>query len=195
MKRKKLDYILRIQLPIVLFVALLTFATTYFVTNPVRQVIGYAPEQPIAFSHELHAGQMKIDCQYCHVGADKSRHALIPSVDTCMNCHSVARADTPMIKQLAEYAKEEKSIEWKRVHKLPDFVYFNHSVHVNRDIPCQSCHGPVEKMDTTTKVRSFSMADCLDCHRNAHDQLEGKLDEHSLKDIKNGPEYCAACHR
>ena len=189
MKKSLLDYILRIQLPLTIFVIIASFTVTYFATRSERDNVGYSPAQPINFSHKLHAGEMKIDCQYCHTGADQSRQAMVPPPQTCMNCHSIARKDTPEIIKLTKYYKEDKPIPWVRVHRVPDFVYFNHSVHVNMGIRCESCHGNVAQMDRIKQVHSFAMSACLDCHRNAQARLP------YLKNIKNGPQNCYACHR
>lgn len=197
MKKFLLDYGIKVRLPIILFVAVVSFALTYYVTYAERNGIGYQPEQPIAFSHKLHAGDMKIDCQYCHVGVEKSRVASVPSLNICMGCHTVARIDRPEIQKLTQYYNENKPLPWKRIHRVPDFVYFNHSVHVNKDIQCQTCHGEVQNMDTVAnnkyksiaQVNSFTMGACLDCHRNAHEKLP------NLPNLKLGPDNCSACHR
>lgn len=189
MNKSLLDHILRIRLPITLFVAILSFALTYFASRAERDGIGYSPQQPIAFSHKLHAGDMQIDCQYCHIGVEKSRHATIPAVATCMNCHTVARKDRPEIVKLTKYYNEGKALEWKRIHKVPDFAYFNHSVHVNKGIDCVNCHGDVRQMEVVGQMNSFTMAACLDCHRNIHEKIP------ELKNINQGPDNCWACHR
>jgi hypothetical protein len=132
---------------------------------------------------------MGIDCQYCHTGVTKSRHAMVPPVATCMNCHSVARKNRPEIIKLTQYYNEGKALPWKRVHRVPDFAYFNHSVHVNKNIPCESCHGKVQDMDVVRQTNSFVMASCLDCHRHAPTMLAG------VPNIKKGPDNCFACHR
>jgi len=184
-----IDYLLRIRLPLILFVAAAAFIITYFFSRAERDGIGYAPEQPINYSHKLHAGQMKIDCQYCHTSVDKGRHAGIPSVSVCMNCHTVAQKDKPEIIKLTDYYKKAKALKWNRIHKVPDYAYFNHSVHVNKGILCESCHGKVETMEKVTQVNSFTMAACLDCHKNAHAKLP------YLKNVNKGPDHCWACHR
>ncbi len=189
MSNQLLDYILRVRLPITLFVVAVAFTLTYFVSRGERDGIGYSPEQPILFSHALHNGQMGIDCQYCHTGVEKSRHAGIPSVSVCMNCHTQARTDRPQIVKLKEYYTSGKALLWKRIHKVPDYAYFNHSSHVNKGIQCISCHGDVGQMVKVAQVNSFTMGACLDCHRNAQTKLT------YLKNVKNGPEYCWACHR
>src|SRR3972149_7910411 len=140
MKKSFLDYVLRVRLPITIFVIVASFTLTYFASRAERDGIGYSPVQPINFSHKLHAGQMKIDCQYCHTGVEKSRHAMVPAVATCMNCHTIARKDRPEIQKLTAYYNEGKPLLWKRIHKVPDFAYFNHSVHVNKGVDCVNCH-------------------------------------------------------
>jgi hypothetical protein len=189
MKNSLLDHILRIRLPITIFVAVSSFAITYFASRAERDGIGYSPDQPILFSHKLHAGQMNIDCQYCHNGVEKTRHALVPSLNICMNCHTVARKDRPEIIKLAKYYNDGAVLPWKRVHKTPDFVFFNHSVHVNKGIDCVNCHGDVKQMEKIMQTNSFTMAACLDCHRNAHEKLP------DVQDIRKGPDNCFACHR
>lgn len=189
MKKSLLDYTLRIRLPIVLFVALVSFLATFFFSRAEREGVGYSPEQPIAFSHKLHAGTMHIDCQYCHSSADRSSVASIPSVSICMNCHSIARKTSPEILKLTRQYEDGAALRWKRVHRLPDYVYFNHSVHVNKGIDCSHCHGDVAGMNGAMQVSEFSMAACLNCHRNVHTFVP------EVADLKPGPENCAACHR
>lgn len=193
MKKLLLDYNLKVRVPIVIFVAISVFAITYYASFAERNGIGYSPEQPINYSHKLHAGDMQIDCKYCHSGVDKSSFANVPSTETCMNCHSLARTDRPEIQKLRQYYEEGKPIPWKRIHRVPEFVYFNHSSHVNKGIDCKNCHGDIAKMEVVGQVNSFTMGACLDCHRNP----EKKIAEFELiKDnLKKGPEYCNACHR
>jgi hypothetical protein len=189
MKNSLLDYILRIRLPITIFVALASVVITYYAGRAERDGVGYTPDQPVAFSHKLHAGEMKIDCQYCHIGVEKSRHALVPATETCMNCHRVSRKDRPEIIKLTKIYEEGRALPWKRIHKVPDYAYFNHSVHVNRGIDCISCHGNVAQMEKIGQMNSFTMSSCLSCHRNAHSMLP------ELKNINLGPDNCFACHR
>lgn len=189
MKKSLLDYTLKIRLPLTLFVVLLSFIITFYVSRPERDGIGYAPEQPIAYSHKLHAGEMKIDCQYCHTGVTKGRHALVPSANICMNCHSVARKKQPEIIKLAKYYEDRVPIPWKRIHKIPEYAYFNHSVHVNTGIECETCHGNIADMEVVYQAKGWTMTACLDCHRNPEEQLP------YLENVKKGPENCAACHR
>ena len=195
MKKFLLEYNLKVRLPIIVFVIATTFAITYYVSYAERNSVGYAPEQPINFSHKLHAGAMAIDCQYCHTGVEKSRNASIPAVDICMNCHTLARKDKPEILKLTDYFNQGKPIPWKRVHKVPDFAYFNHSVHVNKGIDCANCHGDVKQMDVIAQVNSFTMGACLECHRNPEKRISNFIDLVTKKNLKKGPQYCSACHR
>lgn len=189
MKRTVLDYALKIRLPLTLFVVAAAFIVTFYVSRPERDSVGFSPEQPIKYSHKLHAGQMGIDCQYCHIGVTKERHAIIPSVNICMNCHTLARKDKPEIIKLTKYYNEGTPIPWKRVHKVPEYAYFNHSVHVNKGIDCASCHGDVKEFEVMQQVKPFTMTACLDCHRNPKAAMP------YLQNVKNGPENCSVCHR
>jgi hypothetical protein len=189
MKKAVLDYAIRTKLPVVVFVVACSFALTFFISRAERVSVGYSPVQPIPFSHKLHAGEMGIDCQYCHSSAPASRHAEVPPLSTCMNCHSIARKDKPDIKRFTGYFEKGIAVSWKRVHRLPDFTYFNHSVHVNNGIKCSRCHGPVESMDGAVQVSEFTMGACLDCHRNAQELLT------DVPGIQKGPDNCWACHR
>ncbi len=189
-RKSQLDYNLKVRLPITVFIVAVSYLLTFILSKPERDGIGYSPEQPIAFSHKLHAGNMQIDCKYCHIGVDKGRFATVPSTNICMNCHTIARKDRPEIIKLAQFFSDERPIQWKRVHRLGDFAFFNHSVHVNKGIDCKYCHGEVDKMDKIQQVQKFTMGACLDCHRNAHQMMP------ELKDkINRGPEFCGACHR
>jgi cytochrome c2 len=144
---------------------------------------GYQPTQPIKFSHALHAGKNKIECQYCHFTAAESKHANIPSVSTCMNCHAAVQTGPQYGKTEIQkiynavgwdpttntYSKEPKKVEWVRIHNLPDHVYFNHAQHVTAGkVECQTCHGPIETMDEVYQYSPLSMGWCINCHRN-HD--------------------------
>jgi hypothetical protein len=127
--------------------------------------VGYAPPQPVPFSHKLHAGTRKIPCLYCHANAERSRHATIPSTNVCMNCHLVVRTDRPAIQTVAKLYEEGKTIPWVRVHRVPDYVYFSHRWHVARGIACQTCHGQVQNMDVIRQAENLKMGWCISCHR------------------------------
>src|ERR1700736_15003 len=128
-------------------------------------------EQPIQFSHKHHAGDDGIDCRYCHSGVETSAQAGIPPTKTCMNCHSVLFKDAAYLEPVRESYRTDKSIVWVRVHRLPDFVYFNHSIHVNKGVGCSSCHGQVNQMPLMFQKNTLTMQWCLDCHRNVESNL------------------------
>ena len=171
----------------------------------------YAPKQPIAFSHKIHAGQYEIDCNYCHTGVQKSKNANIPSPNICMNCHSAITKGTNTgeteIQKIYAAVETNTPIEWVRVHNLPDLAYFNHSQHVNvGGVECQTCHGPIEEMDVVRQHSLLTMGWCIDCHRKTdlntkgneyYDKLVELHDSESKEALKvedNGGLECAKCH-
>ncbi len=178
----------------------------------------YAPTQPIPFSHKIHAGDHEIDCNYCHTGVRKAKHANIPSPNICMNCHNQIKKDSPWIAKIyeaidydpatGEYGENRKPIEWVRVHNLPDLVYFNHQQHVKvGGIECETCHGPIKEMDVVYQYSPLTMGWCIDCHRKtdvntqgneyydallkAHEE-SGKKEPMKVEDI--GGTECSKCH-
>lgn len=155
---------------------------------------GYEPEQPVAFSHKIHAGDNGIACLYCHFGAETSRHAGIPPTALCLNCHTKIKADSPEIRKIREALEQNKPIEWLKVHELPDFAYFNHSRHVTAGVACQSCHGPVETMGRMRQFESLSMGWCIQCHRQQGVQVPpGHGAAKSQKQVESLLD-CAKCH-
>ena len=122
-------------------------------------------EQPVPFSHKHHVGDDGIDCRYCHTSVEKSAFAGIPPLATCMTCHSQLFTDQPALAPLVEAFSRGVPLHWQRLHKLPDFVYFNHSIHIAKGIGCESCHGQIDKMPLTARVAPLTMQWCLDCHR------------------------------
>ena len=142
-----------------------TAGLNYYFT-PKYTRVGFQPTQPVPFSHSIHVKQLGLDCRYCHDGVEKSWYSNVPAADTCMNCHSAVRADDPKLEPVrASYKDANKPVEWVQIHKLPDYVYFNHSVHVNRGVSCVECHGRIDQMDEVRHEKQFSMTFCLDCHR------------------------------
>jgi c(7)-type cytochrome triheme protein len=127
--------------------------------------IGYAPKQPIPFSHKIHAGTNRIPCMYCHSAAERSRHATIPPMNVCMNCHSVVAMDKPNVQTLSMYYSAGRDLPWIRVYRVPDYVYFSHRWHVAKEVTCQECHGKVENMDLTYQATNLKMGWCISCHR------------------------------
>ncbi len=123
------------------------------------------PSQPIAFSHKVHAGENKIPCLYCHAYARRSPAAGVPSVERCMGCHKITGLGKPEVEKIHAFWEQKQPIPWVRVYRLPDFVYFSHKRHILKAVPCQSCHGEVEKMDEVAALRRLEMGWCLGCHR------------------------------
>jgi hypothetical protein len=128
--------------------------------------VDVAVVQPIQFSHKHHAGELGIDCRYCHTAVEVGPVANIPPTRTCINCHAQIWADSPFLEPVRESLRTDRSIRWIRVHDLPDFVYFNHSIHVRKGIGCVSCHGRVDQMNQVAQAAPLQMEWCLDCHRH-----------------------------
>ena len=125
-----------------------------------------ARDQPVPFSHAHHVGALGLDCRYCHTSVEDSSFANIPPTKTCINCHSQIWNTSPTLEPVRDSYRTGDSLQWTRVHDLPDFVYFNHSIHVNKGVGCESCHGRVDKMPLMWKANSLEMSWCLNCHRN-----------------------------
>jgi len=187
---------------------------TYVEARNLGRQPGYSPDQPILFSHKVHAGDNKIDCKYCHTGVMTSKHAGIPSVQLCMNCHMAVRSGrhsgTTEIDKIYKALETGKPIEWVRVHNLPDHTYFNHAQHVNAGkVDCTSCHGDVKTMDRIKQVQMLSMGWCIDCHRTTevqftsngyyekyirlHEELKSGIRSRVTVDDVGGTE-CSKCH-
>jgi len=159
----------RLPLYIIIGVLLVGSAVTagvWYYFTPKYTRVGYQPIQPVAFSHATHAGQMGIDCRYCHTGVEKSWFSNIPAASTCMNCHNQVLKDDPRLALVRESAASGKPIQWIQIHKLPDYVYFNHSVHVNRGLSCVECHGRIDQMEEVAQAKPLHMEFCLNCHRD-----------------------------
>jgi len=182
--------------------------------------IGYQPKQPVPYSHAVHAGEMQMDCRYCHSAVEQSPHATIPPAATCMGCHSVVhptseklapiRAAYPMKDGARDYTKKSVPVEWIKVNDLPDYVFFNHSAHVNRGVGCETCHGRVDLMEEVYQTKPLTMGWCLDCHNSPYKNLREPADVTkmgytggSVKQGKmlakkyniNPPTNCSTCHR
>ncbi len=179
----------------------------------------YQPRQPIAFSHEIHAGQYEIDCNYCHTGVRKAKSANIPSANICMNCHSAIKTESPEIAKIykaidfdpetGEYGENTKPIEWVRIHNLPDLAYFNHSQHVEvAKLECETCHGEIKEMEVVYQYAPLTMGWCINCHRETdvntkgngyytklvqlHKESKGGKTPMKVEDI--GGLECSKCH-
>jgi len=168
---------------------------------------GYAPKQPISFSHKLHAGEYEIDCAYCHTGVYKGKQAGIPSANICMNCHNQIKRESPEIQKIYTALEKDQPIEWIRVHNLPDLAYFNHAQHTNvAGLECTNCHGEIPKMEVVQQRSTLTMGWCIDCHRKSDVNAKGNayydnlLKAHqatSKEDMKVedlGGLECAKCH-
>lgn len=140
--------------------ALYTVALSPYYTD-----VNVAREQPVPFSHKHHVGELGIDCRYCHTSVEKSSFAGIPPTQTCMSCHSKIWTNAAMLEPVRASYREDKSIAWTRVNALPDFVYFDHSIHVAKGVGCTTCHGPIAEMPLTWRANTLYMSWCLDCHR------------------------------
>jgi len=182
------------------------------VFSPEMSAMGYAPEQPVPYSHALHAGEMGIDCRYCHTPVESGAFATIPPTATCMNCHTSVRTQSDKLEVVRRSAETGEPIPWIRVHNLPDFVYFNHAGHIQSGVGCISCHGRVDRMEVVEQVKPLTMGWCLACHRDPAPnirprefvtdmdwQAEGDpaelgarlMDERGIAPSEN----CTTCHR
>ena len=189
-------------------------ALVWYGGSPLTTDVGYAPVQPVPYSHAVHAGQLGIDCRYCHTTVEVAAHAAIPPTETCMNCHTNIRGASPVLLPVRDSYTSGMPVPWVRVHDLPDYVYFNHAAHVRRGVGCVECHGRVDKMEVVHQEQPLSMGWCLDCHRNpdAHlrpPELVTKMDwsppagqtnaevgrEIRAKLSLRPSEDCSTCHR
>ena len=141
----------------------------------------YQPKQPIDYSHKLHAGDLQIDCKFCHTYARRSRTAGIPAGEQCMACHTFISRDKKAIQEVVAHYESKKPVEWVKVHDLPDFVFFSHKRHVSAGFECQDCHGPVEQMEVVYRQAPLTMGWCVNCHRD-------NLDKGASLD-------CLTCHK
>lgn len=186
----------------------------WFYFSPKNLQVGYAPEQPIAYSHRLHAGDLGIDCRYCHANVERSAEAMVPPTQTCMGCHAVVKPDSPLLEPLRESWATGDSIPWIRVHQVPDHAFFDHSAHLAVGVGCASCHGRVDQMDVVRVEQPIAMQWCLDCHRDPEPHLRPRSeitnmewdrasweqdggDRSLLTDASTlqPPEHCSGCHR
>ncbi|ACD84016.1 cytochrome c3 family protein [Candidatus Methylacidiphilum infernorum] len=204
----------KIVLGIVVLGFLFVLAISYYFT-PKYSRVGYMPTQPIPFDHALHTSQLGLDCRFCHSYVEKSGFSNLPTTQTCMNCHRQIKMDSPKLAPLRESWEMGKPIKWVRIHQLPDYVYFDHSAHVNRGVSCVSCHGKVNRMKEVYHDKPLSMSWCLDCHRNPEYfvrpqdkvfDMDWRPEDEGKEQIKMGktlvkergihpPENCDACHR
>lgn len=196
------------------------FAVWYWF-SPSYTDVGYQPNQPVPFSHALHAGELGLDCRYCHNTVEDAAHAAVPPTQTCMNCHTQVRGGdrdvsdpdsySARLQPVADSWESDEPIEWVRVHMLPDYAYFPHDAHLAAGVGCSSCHGRIDRMDVVTQAEPLSMGWCLDCHRNPEPHLrpadqvtnmEWDIEDHNYdpsadpertRDV-NPPQHCSGCH-
>ncbi|MEM1030682.1 MAG: cytochrome c3 family protein [Myxococcota bacterium] len=179
--------------------------------SPYATDVGYRPEQPVPFSHAIHAGQLGMDCRYCHQTVEKAAHAAIPSTETCMACHTRIHTESPKLEPVRKSWETGEPVSWVRIHDLPDYSYFNHSAHVTKGVGCASCHGRIDKMEVVHQDAPLSMGWCLECHRNPephlrppdkvtqmdwspNDDPHGNVDTTDIAAV-SPPQDCQSCHR
>jgi hypothetical protein len=187
-------------------------AGIWYYWSPEYTDVGYRPVQPVPYSHKLHVGQLGLDCRYCHTGVEISAVAMVPPTQTCMNCHTLIKADSPKLTAIRESWEKGTPMRWIRIHKVPDYAYFDHSAHLRVGVGCESCHGNIAEMEEVELAKPLSMSWCLDCHRNPDQHLR-PLDEVTVMgwtpptnqaeraaaikaqfNIK-APVTCSGCHR
>jgi hypothetical protein len=209
----------KLPLQIIIYLAVLagiaTAGVTYYMT-PKYTRVGYAPVQPVPFSHRQHVQEVGLDCRYCHSNVEKSGHSNIPTAQTCMNCHSLIKPTSAALAPVRESYEKGTPLPWVWIHTTPDFAFFNHSAHVNRGVSCVECHGKINEMDVVTHMQPLSMAFCLECHRDPGSHLRDpkdvfNLDSKRLADLGaegakkaekfvhdwkvKPPQSCSGCHR
>ena len=186
----------------------------WYYFSPEFTDVGYRPRQPVPFSHKLHAGDMGMDCRYCHNTVEEAAVAAVPPAQTCMNCHSQVKTDSPRLKLVRDSYTTGETIPWVRVHQLPDFAFFDHRPHLAAGVGCSSCHGRIDQMTIVEMDQPLSMGWCLECHRDPEPNLrpldqvtnmawdietDGKAydatkDPHRTRQVQP-PEHCSGCHR
>jgi len=188
-------------------VFVVAFVTYYF--SPRNTDVGYSPDQPGNYSHKLHAGLLGFDCRYCHQHVEDGPHATVPPTETCMNCHTQVKQKSEWLQPVRDSFASGNPVPWVKVHMLPDFAYFDHSVHIKAGIGCVSCHGRIDQMEIVRQVQPLSMSWCIECHRAPEKHVrptaevtnmdyvhDDAVAEHLIKEKNiNPPTHCSACHR
>jgi len=185
----------------------------WYYGSPWYTDVGYRPDQPVPYSHKLHAGDLGIDCRYCHVSVERSAVSNVPPTQTCMNCHTLVLPQSEKLLPVRESFASGLPLKWVRVHQLPGYAYFDHSIHLSRGVGCISCHGNVAEMETVTLEKPLSMSWCLDCHRNPGPNLrpldqitnmkwqppadQAEFAARMIKELNINPPVtdCSGCHR
>lgn len=186
------------------------WAIAGFNLSPYMTRVGVPQSQPVPFSHKQHVGQLGIDCLFCHTSVEKAPFAGMPPAATCMKCHKVILKESPLLAPVRESFEKGTPLRWTRVHDLPDFVYFDHSVHVSKGIGCVSCHGEVDKMPLLWKSETLHMKWCLECHRHPGNFVKGEWSGNEMKGkpaakmaatgqkqalLWQSKTNCSSCHR
>ena len=185
--------------------AVVVLLVWYYLT-PKNFQVGYAPTQPVPYSHRLHVGQLGMDCRYCDANVETAAHAMIPPTQTCMGCHAIVKTDSAKLKPVRDSWEKGTAVEWVKIHHLPDHAYFNHSVHVAVGVGCATCHGRVDRMEVVRSDQPINMGWCLDCHRNPTPNLRPKDQVTNMEwtpaqasnftpPAVNPPTHCSGCHR
>jgi hypothetical protein len=191
-------------------------AGVWYYFSPWFTDVGYQPKQPVEFSHKLHAGELGLDCRYCHNTVEVGPRAAVPPTSTCMNCHqSLIKPESKKLAKVMTSFNKNEPIEWVRVHMLPDYAYFDHSVHLAAGVGCVTCHGRIDQMEVVRQSKPLSMGWCLDCHRDPKPNLRPRSEVTNMsydaagakydmtKDPERArrghkvtpPEHCSGCHR
>jgi hypothetical protein len=206
------DKIIRLAVLVLGVGAAVTGAGVLVLSHPKVVEPGYMPKQPVPYSHKLHAGNLGLDCYYCHSTVEKSSFAAVPATQTCMNCHVRVKDKSVVLEPVRKSWETGEAVKWIKVHRLPDYVYFNHKAHVTVGVSCVSCHGRIDQMPEVKQVATLQMSWCLDCHRNPapnvrpvelvtnlawtpdRDPAEIGRELIEKKHI-NPPTNCSGCHR
>lgn len=208
---KKANVLPTVSLMGALFGGVFTILFIWYYFSPEYTDVGYAPEQPVEYSHRFHVGELGIDCRYCHNWVEVSSHSNIPATETCMNCHSQVATESLKLLPVRESWATGQPVEWVKVHHLPDYAQFSHAVHVNGGVGCETCHGRVDQMEVVSQVEPLSMGWCLECHREPELYIRPKEEvttmgyvqpadfvSRNLERIRTEgiqpPTNCSACH-
>ncbi|MBO6574918.1 MAG: cytochrome c3 family protein [Rhodothermales bacterium] len=200
-----------LSLVLVSGIGIFAIAFVWYYFSPEYTDVGYAPEQPVAFSHRLHAGELGVNCQYCHSQVENAAHSNVPATQTCMNCHNQIRTESLKLLPVRESWATGASIPWVKVHQLPDYAHFAHNVHIKNGVGCQTCHGRIDQMEVVELVEPLSMGWCIECHRQPElylrpndeittmgyvqpaDFVERNMERIRIENIQP-PTNCSACH-
>ncbi len=168
---------------VIVAIGLLTYIplVTWLFLSPETTDVGYRPTQPVPFSHKLHAGELKMDCRYCHTTVESTAFAAVPETKVCMNCHASIKSESENLKLVVDSYSSGQPISWLKIHDQPDFVFFDHSAHVNHGVGCATCHGQIDEMEVVHQDKSLSMAWCLECHRDPVPYLRPRSEVTNMK--------------